>query len=171
MRYHSVIFAVSVLVAMTADVTASPALLGEPMHQFPGSLCQPETDAIAPMISLSTYGVQNNSSTSFATVWCPVIHNHGSFGNYNLFSSIFVYDRHPVVPVSCTLYQLDVDGNVLWSWTLNSTGSGASTKQLVVDDNSHTNTWYGYAWKCVIPPTSGGQISHVGSYNFYLSEF
>jgi hypothetical protein len=152
-------------------ISANAGANAETMTAMSGTACEPENNTVAGLISRSIYGVQNNGSVSSATVWCPVPVTVASAANssiYNVYASFVVYDRHPSANIACTLYELNPDGNVYWSFPANSSGSSSAAQSLNVIDQNGDNLGGNYVWKCVIPPTGGGGISHLATYNTFV---
>jgi hypothetical protein len=168
MKKLGTMLAVVGLVAIAADVGA----LQETGTSITGASCQAENNTMAGFTSRSNYGVQNNSTTADATVWCPIPQTVPSTANetvYSVFAYLWAYDRHPTLDVTCTLYTLNADGNPSWTFPPQSTtGSSNPAQSLSTLDFSNDNPQGAYVWRCVIPRKSGSNISHVATYTTFL---
>ena len=152
-------------VAAAASVSAY-AVAADYKSGMNGTGCQPEDNTTAANISRTQYGVQNNSTTTSATVWCPIQPTVPAlWASYKLYSSLIAYDRHSSLDVQCTFFELYSTGDTYWSvGGLATTGSSLSPQQLVFNDTSYTNFGTDLAWRCTLPPQQSGSFpSHVAN--------
>lgn len=128
-------------------------------RMFAGSYCQPRvaTDDV----EYDHFGVVNVGAAA-AAVECPFwLPFQGGLTVKGV--DITVYDRHPSANVSCTVQIIAIEGNVVHSRTVSTSGSGALHKFLIANFNnaSALGTLH---MSCTIPPNSGGNFSHVTTY-------
>jgi hypothetical protein len=137
---------------------------------FDGNMCQ----STAPDIKRSINGVYNASPTYGIPVFCPIPRDLIAGGPHQQLFAVGagVYDRNPGQPwdVTCTLKGIWDDTGVIDSLaSFKSSGSGTPIMRI--------NTQFGplitassLVLECVLPPTSGGNFSHIQMYSlsYYL---
>jgi hypothetical protein len=176
-------------VALIANKAASIVPPGDPSdsstyNTFSATGCVAENSTSAGKISYSQFGVQNDNTSSSATVWCSIPIDHLPLIERGLTSPpLMLYgyarDRNggSAQDVSCTLYQLKNDGNVLWSWgPWKTSGSGTTYQSLKlsngdrsieyfdVQDQPQPATAVSFVAKCTIPAKSTSGVSSLISF-------
>jgi hypothetical protein len=128
---------------------------------YPGSMCVRWSGTSTPIYNFSAIG--NPSATTDLRLDCPVIKDATNISS----GWVRVIDQHYSDNVGCNLNSLYRSGGsyVGW-WTpwVSSVGSSGNPQHLgfgSVGANSLTHYYY----SCRIPPTYGGNLSYITSYN------
>jgi hypothetical protein len=130
----------------------------------PGSVCQP-VDAKTDVVGYNGYGVYNLSTTSTATVMCPLLLDFGSSATLSLHLGAVVYDRNTTSDVNCMVLVESPEGNVEQSPSFGSSGGGPGTGvqnpglgPVIVSNNDMV------ILQCTIPPRQSGWLSVLSSF-------
>jgi hypothetical protein len=144
-----------------------------------GLVCQ----ATSGSVSRNQWGVNNPSTSSSASVLCPltltVRDNDGPYAASYLSSTgtncdfasrlrptVTIYDRNSTEDVSCTLFYLHHDGTIMGSATVKSTGYSSDYKILTFPAPDWLMSYQSLVVRCNIPPTQSGiGSSHVTAFN------
>jgi hypothetical protein len=125
---------------------------------YPGSMCQPWGNALAPLIATDGGGVVNYSTTSLLTASCPVVRDNTT--NTNGTPEVWVYvtrDATATSPLSCTLYSTRAsDGATMYTRT-DDTNLVGNVKLAIAFPSSATPGPYNLL--CVLP-----QLSKIHAY-------
>lgn len=132
-----------------------------------GSVCIPYDSTQMDRLTFNMYGAVNTSTTSNATVMCPLANHRPNIavGNDPGTFVATVYNRNPSATLSCTLYRMGTSGNSVWSATASTplTPFNTNAQTLVWNNLPTTTAQYSYALECSIPPATGNGLSHVTS--------
>jgi hypothetical protein len=148
------------IVAMSGAVVLMSGSAALAKHN--GNVCVPIA-ADAAKVDRNQFGVHNTSTTSTATVICPIDKKDTTdVGNV---LTVVAYSRNPGPPgmLNCQYLPLNFDGNLVAG-----PGSGV-TKSIVGAQGSGAQQmkWIGpvltnnMMFICVIPPMLNGQTSHI----------
>lgn len=113
------------------------------------------------IISRDNFGTKNGSATADASVFCQL---KGPSANSSQLS-VVVYARNSAQLLSCTLYDIGLDGSInsaVERHVSGSLGSGPQTLSFGAISGASRNFVLG----CSIPRTSSGQFSHIANYHF-----
>jgi hypothetical protein len=130
-------------------------------HLYHGSSCQPGPPGHAGCLTNGQFGVQNNC-TSIVTVECPLDSSFPGVGPNVTFVSFTGYDRSTISDVSCQVQKTDDSGNLLFTSTIATSGSGAGSQLRTTFPGVAQNGYW--RMRCSIPAVQGGQVSHLASY-------
>ena len=133
-----------------------------------GNICHAAAAELS-KIGRNQYGVHNASTTSAASVWCPIERrtlNSSDNEGPTINLEVKYYDRNSSSDVECTLMMFDVAGNAVWSSTRSSNGvNDASSHALLFAppyDHGALET-NNMLINCSIPPAQNGSVSHIAS--------
>jgi hypothetical protein len=128
---------------------------------YHGNFCTPVLSDINKIEHGSLYGVHNVSSST-GRVQCPF--NNNFSGTYRVNDVwVTVYDRNPSTNVSCTLYGVALNGNVIWQVSGSSSGSGA-LNQFIRLRPPQSGLLGTMNMTCSIPGVTSNGLSHVTTY-------
>jgi hypothetical protein len=159
------IFSCLALVLVVAKYGDARAALGN----ISGVTCNPVAGS-QNQVEYSRYGINNTSTSTAATVMCAIPLGMVVSAT-NTLSQVFVtvYDRNSSSDVSCTLYQLDTGGGILWSnpSPIVSSGNNAGSQELDmlpgVTGKIAFRTWM---LMCTLPPRTASGDSHLTNIYF-----
>ena len=120
-----------------------------------GSACTGKTPTSHGRLHFDTFGVHNDSTAGSATVSCPGgFLEAGAVGHV----SVTTWHDHPTLNVSCTGFQTDNTGHILWSQT--KTTSGLPNPAILFFQMPGN----GYVYiECTLPAVTSGKASYVAS--------
>jgi hypothetical protein len=128
---------------------------------YHGNFCTPMLTDINKIDHGSLYGVHNVSSST-GRVQCPFNNNYS--GTYRVNDVwVTVYDRNPSTNVSCTLYGVGLDGNIIWQVSGSSSGSSA-LHQFIRLRPPQSGLLGTMNMTCSIPGVTNAGLSHVTTY-------
>ena len=121
-----------------------------------GASCNPQKADVGKVSYTSQFGAQNDSTTSTARVFCPVVGEFtGPFG-----FNILVRDRSATADISCTLTMTSPNlATIVFTSTQTSTGSSAFPQMLLFSPPA-MNGWIATI-ACTLPINSGSASSIV----------
>lgn len=109
-------------------------------------------------------GVFYSDATSWwRTALCPV--NVDAYSYSPSPWSVFVYDRHYSLDVSCRLVSPTVGGGSSWGQAVSSSGSGPNTQTLTLSPAG------GRTMLCYVPPVYSGQRSGIVGYSANITTY
>ena len=158
MKIFRLLYSTLISMGLCAAVSSS-AQAGDILYH--GNFCTPVLSDINKIEHDSIYGVYNVSSST-AQVQCPFSNDfNGAFSVSDV--DVTVYDSIPVADVSCTLYGVALDGNIIWQTSSSSSGSNASNQfiQLHPPSSGLLGTMN---MRCSIPGVTNNGFSHVTTY-------
>jgi hypothetical protein len=120
----------------------------------------------ASKVNYSQFGIQNESSSSSAKVWCPVLYDRDDSGNI-LDLGITVFDQNSTSgkDVSCTVYGIDPEAGVGYNPPSQHTSGALSTAQTIVFPDVPSPGFFGYTFSCSLPlAPSSSKLSRVSVY-------
>jgi hypothetical protein len=133
-----------------------------------GSSCNPRTPSDSAYIQYSRFGVSNPGNGSMNVV-CPLNTLRASaLGNSepNQFYAT-LYDRTSTDDVSCTVYRLDVAGNIVETATNHTTSYSWLPTTLAFNLSSTTSSPFTYDAECYVPPSGNYGPSYVVSFTTF----
>jgi hypothetical protein len=151
---YSTLIGMGVCAAVSSSAQAGDVL-------YHGNFCTPVLSDINKIEHGSPYGVHNVSSST-AQVQCPF--NNNFSGTYSVNDVwVTVYDRNSSTNVSCTLYGVALDGNIIWQTSGSSSGSSAPAQfiRLHPPQGGLLGTMN---MRCSIPGVTSSGFSHVTTY-------
>lgn len=158
MKTLRLLYSALVGVGLSATI-GSPAQAGDVLYH--GNFCVPVRSDINKIEHGPIYGVHNVSSST-ATVQCPFNNNYsGAFSVNDVW--VTVYDRNLTTNVSCTLYGVALNGNIIWQTSASSSGSSASNQFLRLHP-SQGKLLGTMNMTCSIPGVTSDGLSHVTTY-------
>lgn len=111
--------------AATVIAGAVAVFAGGP--QGPGTVCNPVKGHASRINYTQSKGVENLSSSSSATVFCPIDFTSNPSVLQPSAIQIAYRAAHPTIPVVCTVYAHSSDGFPIWDETLDDTNNPAGT--------------------------------------------
>lgn len=154
---RSMLKAVSTATVLGLGLMGTGARAADIMYS--GNFCHAALADLTRVEHAGQHGVHNVSGVT-ATVQCPF--NPPFFAKVE-HVMVTVYDRHPSLNIDCTLRGLSLEGNVIWSETRSSAGSGPN-HQFIVFDYGSGQTTHTLNMTCTLPPVFGGSLSHLVTY-------
>lgn len=125
-------------------------------RMYPASTCYP----LDPVEATYNYGYSNLSTTSSATIICPLVRLQDTSPWTSITASL--YDRNSSSEVSCEVWTSNRDGTGGVFTPIASSGNSASVQNVsVTASNSWANATSQVVIKCIIPPYTGSGASHV----------
>jgi hypothetical protein len=138
---------------------SSSAQAGDILYH--GNFCTPIQSDINKIDHSPLYGVYNVSSST-AQVQCPFNNDfNGAYSVEDVY--VTVYDRSSTTDVSCTLYGVALDGNVIWQASGSSIGSSANNQFIRLHPPS-SQLLGTMNMSCTIPESTSAGVSHVTTY-------
>lgn len=130
-----------------------------------GTACVPTSGALG-CLEYDRYGVHNTCSSA-VTVDCPLTSVRPAGDGINIYQMyVYMYDRNSSADVSCSIQQTDVDGSIIYSVTMGTSGSKSGLYMNHADLNIDERGWW-HA-QCSIPaPNASGGYSHVVGFFAY----
>ena len=137
---------------------------GSAMAKHNGNVCSAKTGSEAGLVDRSNYGVQNNSTSQYVTVSCPLNRRNLS-GDPEPSGTlkVAVYNRNSGA-LACTLYTLSsLTGQIQFSISGNVTGSPGSGSQIITFPFIIGGETNNMLIECDVPPIQSGWLSHIAS--------
>lgn len=149
--------------------------VSQKFYYYHGSFCQPMNGSQS-ITGLTQWGISNYSSSSSATVICPIAVPYdvnlsstpsGGSCSYNSYYNpiVSVYDRNSTTNVNCTLYSLFSDGSVFQSYSASSVGDQSASQDVGIGTTSTTLSRY-LVVMCSLPPSTADGNSAVSALYF-----
>jgi hypothetical protein len=176
MSTHISLVRVFVLGSLLLTAGSAHAIKGAIMP-WGGNSCVPDL-ASQGFVDRNQFGVHNLSTTSAATVWCPISVSviGGTFGFIGAWPNsivvcqgsaskapfLMVYDRNNGADITCTWFLLNFDGTVNASVTASSSGFGSAAQQLTFLSDALVVELPSVI-RCSLPPQTSNGVSHITS--------
>ena len=146
------------LMALGVSAAIGPsAYAATEILQLPGASCNPQKADVGKVSYTSQFGAQNDSTTSTARVFCPLVAQFAGPFDVNL----FVRDRSATADVSCTLTMTTPNlATIVFTSTKTSTGSSTFPQELHFSPPNITGGWIG-SIACTLPINPGSSSSSV----------
>lgn len=152
-RVKMVVGGIGVAFALLAGIRVAHAAT----YAVNGATCNP-VQGSASLVTYDSYGIQNTSSGSTASVVCPIPTVQGA--TFNSPFQINVYDRSSAGNVSCSLFTQNTSGTPTFIQTIQSSGTPGYTQ---ISFSSFGSTAYGGVLECSIPYNTGSGNSYITS--------